>query len=66
MKLIHLGVCALFPAVAFPAEGNLRQVLEQKASADYPQLETLYQQLHANPELSLMEEKTSARFAAEL
>jgi amidohydrolase len=35
-------------------------------SADYPSLDALYRHFHSNPELSLMEEKTSARLAAEL
>lgn len=33
---------------------------------DYPYLRKLYEHLHAHPELSLQEEKTSARLAAEL
>ena len=36
-----------------------------KVAAEYPSLEALYKHLHANPELSLMEEKTAARVAAE-
>ena len=35
-------------------------------SAQYPSLEALYKDLHAHPELSLQEEKTAARVAAEL
>ncbi|HYD83632.1 MAG TPA: amidohydrolase, partial [Opitutus sp.] len=35
-------------------------------AADYPSLESLYRHFHANPELSLMEEKTAAKLAAEL
>ena len=37
-----------------------------KLAADYPSLDTFYKDLHAHPELSLMEEKTSAKVAAEL
>ncbi len=40
--------------------------LKADISADYDYLEKLYIHLHQNPELSLQEEKTSARMAAEL
>jgi hippurate hydrolase len=66
MKPTHLALFALLPAVAFAANDALKRSLEQKAAADYPLLDALYKHLHANPELSLMEEKTSARFADEL
>ena len=45
---------------------GLSSVVESRLSADYPSLEALYRDLHAHPELSLMEERTSARVAAEL
>ena len=47
------------------AEPDLRAVVAGKVAAEYPSLEALYKHLHANPELSLMEEKTAARVAAE-
>jgi len=37
-----------------------------RIAAEYPSLDALYKDLHAHPELSLMEEKTSAKVAAEL
>lgn len=40
--------------------------LESKVKADYPYVFDLYKHFHANPELSLKEEKTAARVAAEL
>jgi len=40
--------------------------LKSDIAADYDYLEKLYIHLHQNPELSLQEEKTSARMAAEL
>jgi len=51
-----------------PASGGpeASSVVESRLAADYPSLEALYRDLHAHPELSLMEEKTSARVAAEL
>jgi amidohydrolase len=38
----------------------------ERIAAQYPSLEALYRDLHAHPELSLQEEKTSARVASEL
>ena len=40
--------------------------VQGRLDADYPSLEALYRDLHAHPELSLMEVKTAARIAAEL
>ena len=40
--------------------------LDQSVSADMPLLMTLYRDLHANPELSMEEVKTSAKLATEL
>jgi amidohydrolase len=45
---------------------DLRAEVASKVAADYPALDALYKDLHAHPELSLMEEKTSAKLAAEL
>ena len=42
------------------------EAIERTLSADYPRLDGLYKHLHANPELSLQEEKTAARLAKEL
>jgi hippurate hydrolase len=44
----------------------LRGEIAAQIAADYPSLESLYRHFHANPELSLMEEKTAAKLAAEL
>lgn len=41
-------------------------VVEARIAVEYPSLEALYKYLHAHPELSLQEEHTSARIAAEL
>jgi hippurate hydrolase len=40
--------------------------IETKIDAEFPDLQTLYLTLHQNPELSLQEEKSSARMAEEL
>src|SRR5262249_5841181 len=40
--------------------------VEAQANSDYPSLFELYRHLHANPELSFQESKTSARLQEEL
>ncbi|MEO6003228.1 MAG: amidohydrolase [Opitutus sp.] len=45
---------------------ELKANVSARTNADWPSLETFYKDLHAHPELSLMEEKTSAKLAAEL
>ena len=45
---------------------ELKNSVTARTDADWPSLETFYKDLHAHPELSLMEEKTSAKLAAEL
>jgi hippurate hydrolase len=40
--------------------------IRERIVQEYPRLETVYKHLHANPELSLQEEKTAARMATEL
>ncbi|MES2695292.1 MAG: amidohydrolase, partial [Verrucomicrobiota bacterium] len=58
---------ALTVATAFAAPDEaLRKTVTAKLSADYPSLETLYKDLHAHPELSLMEERTAGVVAKEL
>lgn len=42
------------------------QALQQKIDADYKHLRSLYEQLHAHPELAFQEEQTAARLAKEL
>jgi amidohydrolase len=46
----------------FAAEAEVKPALD----AIYPSLDALYQDLHRNPELSLREEKTAAKMAAQL
>ena len=69
MKLLPLQALAFLVALATPlraADGSTPAVVAQKLAADYPSLLALYSDLHAHPELSLMEEKTAAKLAAEL
>jgi hippurate hydrolase len=61
---LALLTCALAPFTS--AADGVRDIVASKLAADYPALEKLYTDLHLHPELSLMEEKTSARIAAEL
>src|SRR5258708_8745815 len=48
------------------AADGVRDFVSNKVAADYPALETFYRDLHLHPELSLMEERTSGKVAAEL
>ncbi len=69
MKLLPLHALSFLIALAVPlraADGTTPAVVAQKLAADYPSLLALYSDLHAHPELSLMEEKTAAKLAAEL
>ena len=62
----------LLPASVLLLAGRLlaanapHELVASKIAADYPALEKFYLDLHQHPELSLMEEKTSAKVAAEL
>jgi len=67
MKLrIRLLALLLAPCSLLSAADGARDFVANKLAADYPALDALYKHLHTNPELSLMEEKTAARLAAEL
>ena len=69
MKHLPLHALCLLIALSVPlraADGTAPAVVAQKLAADYPALLALYSDLHAHPELSLMEEKTAAKLAAEL
>jgi len=44
----------------------LRAAVKKLVTNEYPKLDALYKHFHSNPELSLHEEKTSAKLAAEL
>jgi amidohydrolase len=70
----YLGALAVLPllAVVQPAVAaplNLAKVqpaLKAEIAADYPHLETLYKDIHANPELGLQETRTAAKLAEEM
>ena len=61
---IMLGGLLLAPTTR--ADSSTREAVQSKVNAEYPSLFELYKHLHANPELSFQEEKTSARVAEEL
>ena len=61
-----LGILTLTLAGSLVAADDAKSLVAQKLAADYPELDALYKHLHAHPELSLMEEQTAARLAAEL
>jgi len=63
--LVAALVAATSPAIAAEAV-PLPEAVAQKVAADYASLDALYKDLHAHPELSLMEENTAAKVAAEL
>ena len=58
--ILWLLVSPLFAADAWRAPSK------DQIDGIYPQVETLYMDLHRNPELSLHEEKTAARIADQL
>ena len=67
MKFRHLLLPAtLLATPLFAVDAALRELVAKKVTADYPSLEKFYIDLHLHPELSLMEEKTAAKVAAEL
>lgn len=72
-RKFHLCIFCLLGciATAFSQNSNsrlhpLHKEIQTRANQEYPSLEQLYKHLHANPELSFHEEKTSARIAEEL
>ena len=65
MKLLFRLLPALL-AVPLLAADDVKSFVAQKIAADYPSLDALYQDLHAHPELSLMEERTAGIVAREL
>ena len=67
LPAIALATAGLLSSVLWArAADGARDFVANKLAADYPALDALYKHLHTNPELSLMEEKTAARLAAEL
>jgi hippurate hydrolase len=65
MKLLLVALLAGSTALAAETPTSRNPALSP-LDALYPELEALYKDLHQNPELSLQEEKTSAKMAARL
>ncbi len=63
MKPALLLLCALITGDALAAPDAVVTRLRADVDSVYPQVESLYIDLHKNPELSLHEEKTSAKLA---
>ena len=69
MRLLPLArVVALVALAGWPAGAvaDVREEVKAKVAAEFASLRALYEHLHANPELSWMEEKTAALVAREL
>lgn len=62
LRLAFLLPLAAAALSAHPA----RDLVERTVAAEYPSLEAIYRDLHANPELSFMETRTAGIVAAEL
>jgi amidohydrolase len=56
----------LFSTTALLAADAWRAPSQQQVDALYPEMRSLYEDLHRNPELSLHEEKTAAKMAEQL
>jgi amidohydrolase len=63
MKAALFLLCALITGDAFAASDVVVTRVRADVDSLYPQVESLYIDLHKNPELSLHEEKTSAKLA---
>jgi amidohydrolase len=61
-----LCVAGVLPAQAEMDVARLKAAIETSFEADYPKLDALYKELHAQPELAFQEVKTAARLAAEM
>jgi hippurate hydrolase len=61
-----LVLAAVLPARADMDVTRLKAAIETSFETDYPKLDALYKDLHANPELAFEEVKTAAKLAAEM
>jgi len=64
--LFALALSVCLPLASLASPDSIKGNLQAKLNADYPRLEALYKELHAQPELSEVEFRTAARMAAEL
>ena len=61
----YIALLPLLAPLCFGAAPAAADPLADQVRQDMPSLMSLYRELHANPELSMQEVKTSARLAAE-
>lgn len=66
MRLRTALLCALASTLLATSATAVETALQQAVAADYPHLQSLFEHLHAHPELSLQEVETAKRLAAEL
>lgn len=65
-SVVVLFLLAPFVLAAEPPIKELQADVKKRLDEEFADLEKLYKHIHANPELSLQEEKTAARLAKEL
>lgn len=67
MGKVSIAFLALLPATAHAADpAALRTQIDAEIAKDYPDLDTLYLDLHAHPELGFQEVRTAAILAARM
>lgn len=66
MKMIGKTIASALLLTGVAQADDLTTAVKQEVAKDYGYLEALYTHLHSHPEISLQEEKTSARIAEEL
>ena len=66
--LASSALCASLPlrAQAELDVVSLKSAIERSVESDYPNLDALYKDIHAHPEIAFQEEKTAAKLAAEM
>jgi len=62
----HLFLLLAAAALPLAAQNDVRDLVRARLDAEYPSLEAIYKDLHANPELSFMEVRTAGIVAKEL
>ena len=66
--LASAALCASMPVHAHAELDvvGLKSIIERSVESDYPKLDALYKDICADPEIAFQEEKTAAKFAAEM
>lgn len=66
LRLAFIFAAATSPLISASPDPGVRDAVLQKLAAEYGSLDALYKDLHANPEVSYMEERTAGVVAREL